>query len=137
MCGSTTINGSSFLAIKVAIDAIPHLLSAGLRFSITGAALFTIYFIQINKPIFKNNTNIDNHKDTESHNLISIPKKKRIRLKSISQLNSGNIALILGVTVPWWSGISNLGCTIPFIKYNWTLKFNHSIMGCNYWIFIV
>ena len=28
------INGSSFLAIKVAIDTIPPLLSAGLRFSI-------------------------------------------------------------------------------------------------------
>jgi drug/metabolite transporter (DMT)-like permease len=40
------INGSSFIAIKVAIDTIPPLLSAGLRFSISGAILFTIYFIQ-------------------------------------------------------------------------------------------
>src|SRR5215469_9498797 len=37
------INGSSFLAIKVAIDTIPPLLSAGLRFSISGAIL---YFFQ-------------------------------------------------------------------------------------------
>src|ERR1044072_1430724 len=44
------INGSSFLAIKVAIDTIPPLLSAGLRFSIAGAILFTIYFLQINRP---------------------------------------------------------------------------------------
>jgi len=38
------INGSSFLAIKVAIDTIPPMLSAGLRFSISGAILFTVYF---------------------------------------------------------------------------------------------
>ncbi|HKU83006.1 MAG TPA: EamA family transporter [Candidatus Nitrosocosmicus sp.] len=44
------INGSSFLAIKVAIDTIPPLLSAGLRFSIAGAILFTIYFLQVNRP---------------------------------------------------------------------------------------
>lgn len=43
------INGSSFLAIKVAIDTIPPLLSAGLRFSISGAILFTIYFLQIER----------------------------------------------------------------------------------------
>ena len=40
------INGSSFLAIKVAIDTIPPLLSAGLRFSLAGAVLFTLYYIQ-------------------------------------------------------------------------------------------
>jgi drug/metabolite transporter (DMT)-like permease len=43
------INGSSFLAIKVAIDTIPPLLSAGLRFSISGAILFTVYFFQIKR----------------------------------------------------------------------------------------
>jgi hypothetical protein len=41
------INGSSFLAIKVAIDTIPPLLSAGLRFSISGAILLAVYFFQI------------------------------------------------------------------------------------------
>jgi drug/metabolite transporter (DMT)-like permease len=40
------INGSSFLAIKVAIDTIPPLLSAGLRFSIAGLILFTIFFLR-------------------------------------------------------------------------------------------
>ena len=40
------INGSSFLAIKVAIDTIPPLLSAGLRFSISGGLLFAVYFLQ-------------------------------------------------------------------------------------------
>ena len=43
------INGSSFLAIKVAIDTIPPLLSAGLRFSISVAILFTVYFFQIKR----------------------------------------------------------------------------------------
>lgn len=43
------INGSSFLAIKVAIDTIPPLLSAGLRFSISGAILFAVYFFQIER----------------------------------------------------------------------------------------
>ena len=41
------INGSSFIAIKIAIDTIPPLLSAGLRFSISGGILFTAYFLQI------------------------------------------------------------------------------------------
>ena len=50
------INGSSFLAIKVAIDTIPPLLSAGIRFSFAGAILFTFYFLQVNKTIFKNNS---------------------------------------------------------------------------------
>ena len=40
------INGSSFLAIKVAIDDIPPFLSAGLRFSIAGAILFTLFYLR-------------------------------------------------------------------------------------------
>ena len=43
------INGSSFLAIKIAIDTIPPMLSAGLRFSISGAILFAVYFFQIKR----------------------------------------------------------------------------------------
>ena len=38
------INGSSFLAIKVAIDTIPPLLSAGIRFIISGAVMFAAYY---------------------------------------------------------------------------------------------
>jgi drug/metabolite transporter (DMT)-like permease len=40
------INGSSFLAIKVAIDTIPPLLSAGLRFSIAGLILLTLFYVR-------------------------------------------------------------------------------------------
>ena len=91
------INGSSFLAIKVAIDTIPPLLSAGIRFSIAGAVLFTIYFIQINKPILKNNTNIDIYKDTDSQNPILISKKKPI--KEHITAKQWKDSLILGVTL--------------------------------------
>ena len=38
------INGSSFLAIKISIDTIPPLLSAGIRFFIAGSILFAAYF---------------------------------------------------------------------------------------------
>lgn len=40
------INGSSFLAIKVSIDTIPPLLSAGIRFTISGSVLFAAYFFR-------------------------------------------------------------------------------------------
>ena len=40
------INGSSFLAIKLSIDTIPPLLSAGIRFTIAGLVLFSIYYIR-------------------------------------------------------------------------------------------
>ena len=37
-------NGPSFLAIKVAIDTIPPMLSAGIEFSVSGAILFAVYY---------------------------------------------------------------------------------------------
>jgi drug/metabolite transporter (DMT)-like permease len=40
------INGSSFLAIKISIDTIPPLLSAGIRFMIAGSALYSIYLVK-------------------------------------------------------------------------------------------
>src|ERR1041385_9559198 len=40
------INGSSFLAIKISIDTIPPLLSAGIRFTISGSVLFAAYFFR-------------------------------------------------------------------------------------------
>jgi drug/metabolite transporter (DMT)-like permease len=40
------INGSSFLAIKISIDTIPPLLSAGIRFTIAGSILLTAYLIR-------------------------------------------------------------------------------------------
>jgi len=46
------INGSSFLAIKISIDTIPPLLSAGIRFLIAGSALYSIYLVQ---PLLRRN----------------------------------------------------------------------------------
>ena len=46
------INGSSFLAIKISIDTIPPLLSAGIRFIIAGSALYSAYLVQ---PLLKRN----------------------------------------------------------------------------------
>jgi len=40
------INGSSFLAIKISIDTIPPLLSAGIRFMIAGSALYSIFLVK-------------------------------------------------------------------------------------------
>ena len=40
------VNGSSFLAIKISIDTIPPLLSAGIRFLIAGSALYSIYLVK-------------------------------------------------------------------------------------------
>jgi drug/metabolite transporter (DMT)-like permease len=51
------INGSSFLAIKISIDTIPPLLSAGIRFMIAGSALYSIYLA---KPIL-NRRKTPNH----------------------------------------------------------------------------
>ncbi|MGN6614378.1 MAG: DMT family transporter [Candidatus Nitrosocosmicus sp.] len=93
------INGSSFLAIKVAIDTIPPLLSAGIRFSIAGAALFIIYFIQINKTAFKNNSKINNHKDAVSQNLDLLKPKKKQQIKEHITIKQWKDSLILGVTL--------------------------------------
>jgi len=56
------INGSSFLAIKISIDTIPPLLSAGIRFIIAGSALYSIYLV---KP-FLNRHKTPNH-DVHEH----------------------------------------------------------------------
>jgi drug/metabolite transporter (DMT)-like permease len=79
------INGSSFLAIKVAVDTIPPLLSAGMRFSIAGAIIFTIYFFQMNKKIFKG-----------LYNQTPVPKKPA---KEHITLRQWQDSLILGVTL--------------------------------------
>jgi drug/metabolite transporter (DMT)-like permease len=91
------INGSSFLAIKVAIDTIPPLLSAGLRFSIAGAILFTIYFLQVNRPRLWEHHDLDH--------LQKIPKvgqniraQVKVPREKIT-LHQWKDSLILGVTL--------------------------------------
>jgi drug/metabolite transporter (DMT)-like permease len=63
------INGLSFLAIKVAIDTIPPLLSAGLRFSISGAYFLPSIFSKSNsreKKAIIIFSNIENKKNPQS-----------------------------------------------------------------------
>jgi drug/metabolite transporter (DMT)-like permease len=62
------INGSSFIAIKIAIDTIPPLLSAGLRFSISGGILFTAYFLQIESAQRKEKHNTHQKYQAEKYN---------------------------------------------------------------------
>jgi drug/metabolite transporter (DMT)-like permease len=89
------INGSSFLAIKVAIDTIPPLLSAGLRFSIAGAILFTVYFLQVNRfKLWKTHDPQNSQKMLESRQQIpvKVPREK-------ITLQQWKDSLILGVTL--------------------------------------
>ena len=92
------INGSSFLAIKVAIDTIPPLLSAGLRFSIAGAILFTIYFLQVNRPRLWEHHHDSEHSQKMSEVGQQIPAPVRIPRERIT-LQQWKDSLILGVTL--------------------------------------
>jgi hypothetical protein len=97
------INGSSFLAIKVAIDTIPPLLSAGLRFSISGAILFAVYFFQIKHSQDKSNRNLQQHQQRqkypqyyrEHHNPIISPPIPQEHITKQQWKDS----LVLGVTL--------------------------------------
>lgn len=106
------INGSSFLAIKVAIDTIPPLMSAGLRFFIAGSILFTIYYFHLNKPIWRkkiNNTvyRKDNNKAYDSHSIkqenLTIQSTPALENKPKSRekitLSQWKDSLILGLTL--------------------------------------
>ncbi|MDN5866980.1 MAG: hypothetical protein L0H55_06215 [Candidatus Nitrosocosmicus sp.] len=89
------INGSSFLAIKVAIDTIPPLLSAGLRFSIAGAILFTIYFLQVNRfKLWKNHDPENSQKLRGSGRQIPV----EVPMERIT-LQQWKDSIILGVTL--------------------------------------
>jgi drug/metabolite transporter (DMT)-like permease len=91
------INGSSFLAIKVAIDTIPPLLSAGLRFSIAGAILFTIYFLQVNRPRLW-----EHHDPDHSQKIPEVGQNIRAQVKVPREkitLHQWKDSLILGVTL--------------------------------------
>jgi len=91
------INGSSFLAIKVAIDTIPPLLSAGLRFSIAGAILFTVYFLQVNKYRFGKP-----HGTEHSQNMLEAGQQIQSPVKVSREritLHQWKDSLILGVTL--------------------------------------
>lgn len=141
------INGSSFLAIKVAIDTIPPLLSAGLRFTLAGAVLFGIYFVQHSRT----KSSSDVILGTKANPVLienSIPGKKKIEREPITMKHLKD-SLILGVTLflggqgllTWGaqfltSGMTGLlNSTIPlwvailgYVMYRW---FKKSSLGQN------
>src|SRR5947209_6628961 len=92
------INGSSFLAIKVAIDTIPPILSAGLRFSISGANFLPSIFSKSKsheKKVIRIFSNIEN-KNILNQKLAIIPHYLRIHLhENISLSNNGKTAWFL------------------------------------------
>ena len=92
------INGSSFLAIKVAIDTIPPLLSAGLRFSIAGAILFTIYFLKVNRPRLWEHHHDPEHSQKMPEVGQQIPAPVQVPRERIT-LQQWKDSLILGVTL--------------------------------------
>ena len=102
------INGSSFLAIKISIDTIPPLLSAGIRFVIAGSALYSIYLI---KPVL--NRRKTPNKETHKHEHIG---KKQWR----DAIILGALLMVGGQGVLTWgaqylpSGITGLlNSTVP------------------------
>jgi drug/metabolite transporter (DMT)-like permease len=116
-------NGSSFLAIKVAIDTIPPMLSAGIRFTISGAALFAVYYFFSNWEASSNNNNSNNysHRQHVSHHARERIGKRQWRDAIIlgatlflggqgllawgEQYMSSGIAGLLNSTIPLWVAI--------------------------------
>ena len=90
------INGSSFLAIKVAIDTIPPLLSAGLRFSIAGAVLFSLYYIQYYQ---KSRSDSKFSPESESGSKGNLPLAQVKTQRESITLSQWKDSLILGVTL--------------------------------------
>ena len=101
------INGSSFLAIKVAIDTIPPLLSAGLRFSISGAILFTVYFFQIKRTEYKrDHRNLQQYQEQQQQKHPQYQREHNNSPQLVHPITQGHItkqqwkhSLVLGLTL--------------------------------------
>lgn len=91
------INGSSFLAIKVAIDTIPPLLSAGLRFTLAGVVLFTFYFVMTQKDQMV--TSSDNSRQQRSLLHLARLKNRASHKREKITMSQWKDSLILGVTL--------------------------------------
>lgn len=135
------INGSSFLAIKVAIDTIPPLLSAGLRFSLAGLVLLTLYFLRsqrvdssivqgdtghsksiLSKLHFKRNLNEKREKITLSQWKDSVVLGITLFLGGQGLLTwgaqylSSGMTGLLNSTIPLWVAI------LMYVIYKWVKK---------------
>jgi drug/metabolite transporter (DMT)-like permease len=105
------INGSSFLAIKISIDTIPPLLSAGIRFIIAGSALYSVYLVQ---PLLRRNKTqkqeMHEHIDkTQWRDAIILAALLMVGGQGIltwgSQYLPSGISGLLNSTVPLWVAI--------------------------------
>jgi drug/metabolite transporter (DMT)-like permease len=107
------INGSSFLAIKVSIDTIPPLLSAGIRFMIAGSALYTIYLVQTLRNEHGRQQKVYEHigktqwKDATILGALLMVGGQGILTWGAQYLPSG-ITGLLNSTVPLWVAILSL-----------------------------
>ena len=103
-------HGSSFLAIKISIDTIPPLLSAGIRFMIAGSALYSIYLVQ---PF------VNRHKTQRQEVHEHIGKAQ------------WRDAIILGaLLMVGGQGILTWGARISSVRDHWTFEFYCSAMDC-------
>jgi drug/metabolite transporter (DMT)-like permease len=105
------INGSSFLAIKISIDTIPPLLSAGIRFIIAGSTLYSVYLVQ---PLLKRH---QTQKQEVHENIGKTQWRDAIILAALlmvggqgiltwgSQYLPSGITGLLNSTVPLWVAI--------------------------------
>lgn len=87
------INGSSFLAIKVAIDTIPPLLSGGLRFAISGAFLFAVYYFQSERKNHLYHSEVNTEAQLQQHQ-----NRQQQNFQNVEAFVPSNRAL--SVTVP-------------------------------------
>jgi drug/metabolite transporter (DMT)-like permease len=104
------INGSSFLAIKVSIDTIPPLLSAGIRFTISGSILFAAYFFRREYEHEHDEVGKQQWKDTIILAAALLLGGQGLLTWGSQYLTSGMTGL-LNSTIPLWVGI------IAFLLY--------------------
>jgi drug/metabolite transporter (DMT)-like permease len=104
------INGSSFLAIKVSIDTIPPLLSAGIRFTISGSVLFAAYFFRREYEHEHDEIGKQQWKDTIILAAALLLGGQGLLTWGSQYLTSGMTGL-LNSTIPLWVGI------IAFLLY--------------------
>jgi drug/metabolite transporter (DMT)-like permease len=104
------INGSSFLAIKVSIDTIPPLLSAGIRFTISGSILFAAYFFRREHEHEHDEIGKQQWKDTIILAAALFLGGQGLLTWGSQYLTSGMTGL-LNSTIPLWVGI------IAFLLY--------------------
>ena len=97
--------GSSFLAIKTVIDVIPPLLAFGIRFAIAGAALLIVHAF--------------------------IKRHHHEKNEQIGKQHWKDTLIVAAFDNRRWTRIVSLGCAIPVLWNDSTIKFHNPTMGGN------